>query len=167
MVNSENNGFGSNQNQFFRISLKEWKKGNSDESYSKIQIPTRKTSGSAGYDIVSPHDIRIAPGGTAIVQTGLKCNVNKGEVLMIYPRSSIGFKYGIYLMNTVGVIDADYFDNESNEGHIMIGLRNASDKEVVLSAGDRIAQGIFMKFGTTVDDTADGARIGGFGSTGK
>ena len=94
--------------------------------------------------------------------------MNPSWVLMIFPRSGLGFKYRIQLNNTVGVIDADYFYSD-NEGHIFLKLTNDSNEEKVLSVkqGEGIAQGIFMMYGLTEDDKTTEVRNGGFGSTTK
>ena len=94
--------------------------------------------------------------------------MNPSWVLMIFPRSGLGFKYRIQLNNTVGVIDADYFYSD-NEGHIFLKLTNDSNEEKVLSVkqGEGIAQGIFMMYGLTEDDETTEVRNGGFGSTTK
>ena len=91
-----------------------------------------------------------------------------GWVLKIYPRSGLGFKYRLQLNNTVGIIDSDYY-HASNEGHIFVKLTNDSNegKTLTLAAGDAFAQGVFVEYGITFDDDADGERRGGFGSTGK
>ena len=85
---------------------------------------------------------------------------------MIYPRSSIGFKYQVGLANTTGIIDSDYY-NGDNEGHIMVKLVNHGDKVFSVNEGEKIVQGIFLQYGITVDDDANGERKGGLGSTGK
>ena len=94
--------------------------------------------------------------------------MEEGWVLMIYPRSGLGFKYRLQLNNTVGVIDSDYY-NSDNEGHIFIKITNDSNEGKVLNVneGDGFAQGIFMPFGITEDDECEAVRNGGFGSTGK
>lgn len=66
----------------------------------------------------------------------------------------------------MGIIDADYYNNEDNEGHIMLGLYNTTDSDVTLAKGERVAQGIFYKYLTADGDSADATRSGGFGSTG-
>jgi dUTP pyrophosphatase len=131
-----------------------------------VQLPIRKTSGSAGYDFVTPVNIEIEPNKTFTVPTGIRCNMRNDFVLNIYVRSSIGFKYQTVLANGTGIIDSDYY-NAENEGHIMIKLINHSDKTVKIDAGDAFAQGIFLQYGITNDDMADGVRVGGIGSTGK
>ena len=92
--------------------------------------------------------------------------MNPDTVLLILPRSSIGIKKGIRLANTCAVIDSDYYDAD-NEGHILICLQNDSETDVIIKAGERIAQGIFLTYGITKDDNTDHVRIGGIGSTGR
>ena len=137
--------------------------------YEGIKMPKRATSGSAGYDFYAPADIVLEKGKSVLIPTGIRSKINEGWVLSIYPRSGLGFKHRVQLDNTVGIIDSDYY-NSSNEGHIMIKLScDAHDEghRVELSCGDGFAQGIFTQFGITVDDSADGIRDGGFGSTSK
>lgn len=133
-----------------------------------ISMPHRATRGSAGYDFFLPYDLELKPNETAKIPTGIRAKIAKGWVLMIYPRSGLGFKYRMQLNNTVGVIDSDYY-NAENEGHIFIKITNDTNenKTISLKAGDGFAQGIFMEFGITEDDDADGVRNGGFGSTSK
>ena len=140
--------------------------GNASDVYEKILLPTRSTKGSAGYDFKAPFDITLAPNETIKIPTGIRAKIDEGWVLMIYPRSGLGFKFRLQLNNTVGVIDSDYFGSD-NEGHIMIKMTNCSNenKTVNVRAGEGFAQGIFMPFGITIDDEADGIRNGGFGST--
>ena len=94
--------------------------------------------------------------------------MREGWVLMIFPRSSLGFKYKLMLNNTVGIIDSDYFYSD-NEGHIFIKIINDNNegKTVNIEKGTAFAQGIFLPFGITEDDCAEGERNGGFGSTDK
>ncbi len=137
--------------------------------YEGIKMPKRATSGSAGYDFYAPANIVLEKGKSVLIPTGIRSKINEGWVLSIYPRSGLGFKHRVQLDNTVGIIDSDYY-NSSNEGHIMIKLScDAHDERhrVELSCGDGFAQGIFTQFGITVDDSADGIRDGGFGSTSK
>ncbi len=134
------------------------------ESYSGIKLPRRATAHSAGYDFFAPTDVFLPAGGSAVVKTGIRAFMKEGWALLIYPRSGLGFKLGIRLANTVGVIDGDYCFSD-NEGHIMIKLVNGGESSVTLSAGTAIAQGIFTPYGITEDDCATAARNGGFGST--
>lgn len=138
-------------------------------SYAKteVELPVRKTKNSAGYDFISPVDCCIAPGEEQIITTNIKAYMNPGEVLLLFPRSSYGFKYHMSLSNTVGIIDADYVDNPDNEGNIMIKIYNGGHNELELKKGQAFAQGIFAPFLLTDDDNADKERIGGIGSTDK
>ena len=132
-----------------------------------IQLPKRGTKKSAGYDICTPVDIIIPPNGISdAIQTDLKAYMLEDEVLEIVPRSSIGFKKGLMLINTVGIIDSDYYSNPDNDGNIGFKFKNLTDKEVEIKAGERILQGIFKKYLTTDYDDCDIERMGGIGSTG-
>ncbi len=134
--------------------------------YNKIKLPQRATAGSAGYDFYIPDNIQIFPQETFKIPTGIRAKIDSGWVLMIYPRSGLGFKYRLQLDNTVGVIDSDYY-NSDNEGHIYIKITNDTleGKIVDLDAGKGFAQGIFMPFGITKEDDVSIERNGGFGST--
>ena len=108
----------------------------------------------------------IAPGEIKLVPTGVKAYMQPGEVLYLYDRSSNPRKKGLVLINSVGVIDGDYYGNPGNEGHIFAQMQNITDQEVVLEVGDRIVQAVFAPFLIADGDVADGVRTGGFGSTG-
>lgn len=138
------------------------------EVYSKLKKPHRATAMSAGYDFYSPFDFHLEPGMTIKIPTGIRAKMPEDYVLMIYPRSGLGFKYRLQLNNTVGVIDSDYY-NALNEGHIMIKITNDSNegKALDIKAGEGFAQGIFMQYGIVEDDDAKDVRVGGFGSTTK
>lgn len=142
--------------------------GAPESCYESITIPTRATSGSAGYDFKAPFDFTLAPGETIKIPTGIRAKIDDGWVLMIFPRSGLGFKYRLQLNNTVGVIDSDYFGSD-NEGHIMVKMTNCTNegKTISIKAGEGFAQGIFMPYGITVDDNVTDIRNGGFGSTTK
>lgn len=134
--------------------------------YDNISIPKRATAGSAGYDFCSPIDFELKPGQTIKIPTGIRAKMDNGWVLMIFPRSGLGFKYRLQLNNTVGVIDSDYYGSD-NEGHIFIKITNDSNenKTVIVKAQDGFAQGVFLPFGVTEDDEQNAVRNGGFGST--
>lgn len=134
--------------------------------YNKIKLPVRATAGSAGYDFSSPVDITLNPGETVKIPTGIRVEMEQDWVLKCYPRSGLGFKYRLQLNNTVGIIDSDYFYSD-NEGHIFSKITNDSNesKSVSIQAGTGFMQGIFVEYGITVDDDAQGIRNGGFGST--
>ncbi len=142
--------------------------GDSKKVYDNIKLPRRATTGSAGYDIFAPCDISLAPGETVKIPTGIRVWIEDGWVLKIYPRSGLGFKFRLQLNNTVGIIDSDYY-NSDNEGHIFCRITNDSNegKTVTIKSGDGFSQGIFVEYGITLDDDADGIRNGGFGSTTK
>ena len=129
---------------------------------------SRATKGSAGYDFESPISFELKPGETIKIPTGIRAVIDENWVLKIYSRSSLGFKYRLWLDNLTGIIDSDY-SNSDNEGHIFIKVTNNSleDKIVRINRGDKFAQGIFVQYGTVIDDDAVEARNGGFGSTNK
>ena len=135
------------------------------QAYESILIPKRATSGSAGYDFYSPIRVELNPGESIRISTGIRCRIDDGYVLKIYPRSSMGFKYQMYLLNTVGIIDSDYY-NADNEGHIMVGIVNNGEKKLTIEANDRFVQGIFLKYFLAEEEENSTERHGGFGSTG-
>lgn len=143
-------------------------RNNAEAAYEAIALPRRATSGSAGYDFFSVCDVCLQPGESVKIPTGIRAYMEVGWVLMLYPRSGLGYKYRMQLANTVGVIDSDYYGSD-NEGHIQIKITNDSreGKELQIKAGDAFAQGVFTEYGITMDDEADGTRNGGFGSTSK
>ena len=139
-----------------------------DEIYEELKLPKRATKGSAGYDFFAPFSFSLTPGSTIKIPTGIRVKMDENWVLKIYPRSGLGFKYRLQMNNTVGIIDSDYFYSD-NEGHIFIKMTNCSNegRTVEVAAGTGFAQGIFLEYGITVDDDAEGIRNGGFGSTTK
>lgn len=128
-------------------------------------IPTRKTKESAGYDLEALGSYKIGPGAVVVISTGLKACMNPGEVLKLYIRSSIAIKRKLLLVNSVGIIDADYYNNPDNEGEIFFQFINLSPVAIELAKGDTIGQGIIKPYLKTSDDSACGERLGGFGST--
>ena len=138
------------------------------EMYENLKLPRRATKGSAGYDFFSPADFTIKPGETIKIPTGICVEMDQEWVLKCYPRSGLGFKFRLQLNNTVGIIDSDYFYSD-NEGHIFVKLTNDTNegKTVSVAQGTGMVQGIFMQYGITEDDDAEGIRNGGFGSTTK
>ena len=133
---------------------------------SLIELPKRGTMDSACYDFKAIKDTVIKPGEVSVFDTGIKAYMPYGEVLKIYVRSSIGIKRGLMLANGTAIIDSDYYNNDNNEGHIMIALRNMTDSPVEIKTGERIAQGMFQSF-LDCGDCPDEIRSGGIGSTGK
>ena len=156
--------------KFEKISFEQFKKDISDDEklYESYSLPKRSTKNSAGYDIASLEEYTLKPGEAHIFVTGLKVSMNSDEVLYLYGRSSFGYKYNITLANSVGVIDSDFYNNIDNEGHFKVKLINHGEKEVKINIGDRIAQGVFMKY-LIVDNEEKiiKERKGGLGSTDK
>ena len=136
-----------------------------------INLPVRKTKYSAGYDVEAAEDVVIpsfkkgmAP---TLVKTGIKAYMADDEVLMLYNRSSNPKKKGLILSNSVGVIDKDYYGNQDNDGHIMFAFYNMKEEDILIKKGESIGQAIFQKYLITDNDSAEGERKGGFGSTNK
>lgn len=154
--------------QFYESCKENFVESEIKKMYEDIKLPVRATAGSAGYDIFAPFGFSLAPSETIKIPTGIRCEIDEGWVLKIYPRSGLGFKFRLQLNNTVGIIDSDYFYSD-NEGHIFIKITNDSNenKTVEVKKGTGFAQGIFVEYGITVDDDATGIRNGGFGSTTK
>ncbi|MBQ9698708.1 MAG: dUTP diphosphatase [Acidaminococcaceae bacterium] len=132
-------------------------------------MPARKTKTSAGYDICVPEDVALRPNRLVLVPTGVKAYMQPDEFLGVHIRSSMAVKKGLRLVNNTGIIDADYYNNPDNEGHIMLALVNTGLQPLVLKKGERVAQGIFYKYLTADDDdkVEKEDRSGGFGSTGS
>ena len=135
-----------------------------------IHMPVRKTKNSAGYDVEAASDIVIEPYKSemkpTLIPTGLKAYCQDDEYYILVNRSS-GPKKGLVMANSIGIIDADYYGNESNDGHFYFQYWNFGDKPLEIKKGDVIGQVIFQKYLTVDDDNATGMRTGGFGSTNK
>jgi dUTP pyrophosphatase len=153
--------------KFEKISIAQFNKDVKDSkiTYNEIPLPVRATKGSAGYDIKTLFDIDLEPGEDIKVPTGLKCKIDNGWGLFALPKSGLGFKYYTRLANTIGLIDEDYYDNKDNEGHMWVKLRNEGKEPLHIDAGKGICQVVFLPYGITYDDEAEGIREGGFGST--
>ena len=163
-----------------------------------INLPRRQTLASAGYDIEAAEDIvipsiwrlnfvrifRLIRNGhqlyerdykladkilkPILVPTGLKVYMPEDEVLVLANGSSNTFKKNLALPNGIGVIDADYYNNPNNEGELFVQVLNYGVRPLHIKKGDRIAQGIFMKYlKTDDDDPISRQRLSGFGSTNK
>ena len=133
----------------------------------EIILPTQGSKNSAGYDFYSPVTIIIPSHKTVNIPTDIKAYMQEDEVLMIFIRSSIGIKDGLMLANNTGIIDSDFYSNPSNDGGISMCLYNYSDKDVLIRKGERIAQGIFMKYLLSDNGNSTENRTGGIGSTNK
>lgn len=137
-----------------------------NHQYEALKLPRRSTVGSAGYDFFSPVSFRLAPGQSIKLPTGIRALIDEGWFLMLAPRSGLGFKYYARFANSIGIIDLDYAHSD-NEGQMYAKIRNEGDQLLEINAGDAFMQGIFLPFGITYDDDADGVRNGGLGSTGR
>ena len=156
--------------KFEKVSYEEFKKSVCDdkELYNSYNLPRRQTKYSAGYDFESLIDYVLKPSEIVKIPLGIKAQMYEDEMLMLYIRSSMGFKYNIRMCNQVGIIESDYYNNESNEGHMFIKLQNEGKEDFEIKKGDRICQGIFVKFLTTEnEENIDNVRTGGMGSTNK
>lgn len=134
-------------------------------NHAALPLPRRATEGSAGYDFVSPVDVALAPGEAATIPTGIRARMAPGWVLLLFPRSSLGFRHQLRLANTTGIIDSDYY-HADNEGHILVRVINGGDHPITISRGERFCQGVFLPYGLAEEQDAPDKRRGGFGSTG-
>ena len=159
---------------FEKVSIDEMKLHAPNVAYDNIKLPERATEYSAGYDFYSPIKITLRPNHVYMIPTGIKAYMDIDEVLQIYIRSSMAIKHGIKLSNSVGIIDSDYYNNIDNEGHIFICLENTTHESYRINIGDKIAQGIFVRYWLTDNDKyynsdklISSIRTGGIGSTGE
>lgn len=139
---------------------------NSEDGIKRL-LPTRSTKNSAGYDFFNPKNITCKSHEITMIQTGIKAEFPEDEALLLFNRSSNPKKKGLIILNGVGVVDSDYYNNPDNEGEMAFVFYNMLEEDVTLLAGEKLGQGIFVKYAKTDDDTAEGERTGGFGSTGK
>ena len=116
-----------------------------------------------GYDFINPEQVTIGPGEIAYVKTGVKADMYENEVLILANRSSNPVKKGLVLINGIGVIDADYYNNADNEGEIAFAFMNTKLSPITIEVGEKLGQGIFIEYFTTEDDNAEGERIGRMG----
>ena len=166
---------------FEKVTFERWKadcgiKGLPDKELKKwfdaIRLPKQATAGSAGCDFFMPFNLNFEAGSKFRIATGVRwvtdadSEDDRKTVLLIVPRSGLGFRYGIRLSNTVGVIDADYCDAD-NEGHIVISLENPSETTLELPEGKAFAQGIAVRYEIPEGAASEEGRKGGFGSTDK
>ena len=153
---------------FEKISFEQFKKDICDdiEFYNNYELPRRGSKNSCGYDFFAIEDMILQPGEIKKIPTGYKAKFMNDEALLLVVRSSMGFKYNVRMCNQVGVIDSDYYNNDSNEGHMWVALKNEGDKDYIINKGDAYSQGIFIKY-LTVGDEVSSVRTGGIGSTSK
>lgn len=148
--------------RYFEVVKDEFRKNPEVE----IKLPTRATEHSAGYDFYSPVTVTIQPNEMVMVWTDVKAHMYYDNALFIIPRSSMG-KQPIMIANTIGLIDSDYYGNESTDGNIGFRLLNLGNTPYEIKVGDRIGQGVFVKYGICKDDHTTTQRTGGFGSSNK
>ncbi|WP_125767518.1 dCTP deaminase/dUTPase family protein [Lapidilactobacillus wuchangensis] len=164
----------------------------------EVALPERHTKHAAGYDFAAAEDFVLpsiwkmnfvkvfrkinnehelmnkdylraeATLRPLLVPTGIKAKMADDEVLLLVNRSSSPLKRFLILPNGVGVIDSDYYNNKTNEGEIFFQLVNYGLRDQVIKKGDRLGQGIFVKYLTTDDEAPiTQERQGGFGSSGR
>lgn len=131
-----------------------------------IKLPERSTLNSAGYDFFALEDIIFNPETITRVFTGVKCELMPNQVLILANRSSNPSKKGLILLNGIGVVDADYYGNPDNDGEIAFEFYNMSDETVEIKKGEKLGQGLILKFDKTEDDFVTKIRESGWGSTG-
>ena len=145
--------------RFFEVVKDEFRKNEGE-----IKLPTRASEHSAGYDFYSPIDAIIYPNESMLIFTDVKAHMYYDNALFLFVRSSMG-KHPVVIANGTGIIDSDYYGNPDNDGNIGFRLLNLGEEPYRIKKGDRIGQGVFVKYGTVKDDNATGIRQGGFGST--
>ena len=148
-------------NRYFEVVKDKYRK-----STGEVILPKRATRSSVAYDFYSPIDITIPPMTSVMVWTDIKAKCNANEALLINIRSSMG-KQPVMIANTQGWIDSDYYSNPDNDGNIGIRLFNLGNTSYIVKSGDRIAQGMFVKYLVADNGNTDCARKSGFGSSGK
>lgn len=143
--------------RFEKISFEQFKKDISDdrELYDEYLLPKRETRKAAAYDFYALFDYVLKPGEIKKIPTGVKVIMEDNDCLLLLDRSSMGFNFNVRMCNQVGVIDADYYNNKSNEGHMWIKIQNEGDKDYVVKKGDGMCQGMFIKYLKTDDDHVD------------
>lgn len=133
-----------------------------------IKLPERSTLNSAGYDFFAIEDVTLPAKKLTRVMTGVKCELMPNQVLILANRSSNPSKKGLILANGIGIIDADYYGNPDNDGEMGFEFYNILDEDIAIKKGEKLGQGIIIKFDKTEDDYISNpykTRVGGFGST--
>ena len=133
-----------------------------------VKLPTRNDPGSAGYDFYLRKDLEILPMQKTLIHTDVKAYMQPDEVLLLFARSSVAHVKGLLLSTGVSVIDASYYENDANDGNIMIGVVNSTGKTIKLEAGQRLCQGVFVPFLLAEnDEKVSNKRNGGMGASGE
>lgn len=156
------------ERKFEKISLKQFQKDiNPDEKkYQDYSLPRRATKNSCGYDFFAIEEITLHPGEIKKIPTGYKASFPDDEMLLLVIRSSMGFKYNVRMCNQIGIIDSDYYNNPTNEGHMWVALQNEGNQDYKIEQGTAYCQGIFTKY-LTCNDQVETKRTSGIGSTNK
>ena len=138
------------------------------ENKEVIKLPEKGSKYAAGYDFINPEDTFVSSSGVTYVRTGIKAKFPNDVALLLLNRSSNPKKKELFLANGVGLVDADYYNNEDNEGEICFAFMTTSNIPILIKAGEKLGQGMFIKYqditGLNVDNVEE--RNGGFGSTG-
>ena len=142
---------------FEKISFEQFRKDVCDDLqlYNDYKTPKRETKYAAGYDFYALCDYVLKPGDIMKIPTGIKVQMEADDVLFLLVRSSMGFKWNVRMCNQVGVVDADYYNNDNNEGHMWIKIQNEGDKDYVVKKGEGMCQGVFVKYLKTDDDNSN------------
>lgn len=140
--------------KFEKISFEQFSKDikNDKDLYDSYVLPKRETKYAAGYDFYSLYDFCLKPGEIIKIPTGIKVQMENDDVLLLLDRSGMGFKYNIRMCNQVGVVDKDYYNNKSNEGHMFVRLQNEGKEDWIVKKGEGFCQGLFIKYLVTDDD---------------
>lgn len=135
----------------------------------EFDLPMKATKYAAGYDFINPEDIWVTGTGVTYVKTGIKAKFPKHMALLLLNRSSNPKKKELFLANGIGLVDADYYNNEDNEGEIAFAFMTTNSTGTFIKAGEKLGQGMFINYHDISDlnteDIED--RKGGFGSTSK
>lgn len=142
---------------FEKISFDQFKKDIADdkELYEEYTLPARKTNASAGYDFFAIKEFEIKPGEIKKIPTGIKAKYPNDEMLILLIRSSMGFKWNVRMCNQIGIIDADFYNNSSNEGHMWFALQNEGKEVFKVKKGEAFGQGIFVKYYTCGEEVKE------------
>ena len=127
--------------------------------------PHYEHDGDAGMDLYSVVSSTLKPGERQLIPIGIEVEIPKGYEMQIRPKSGLALKRGVTVLNSPGTVDAGY------RGEVGVILFNASDRDVEIRAGEKVAQAVICKVETAVIEEAEelsetGRGSGGFGSTG-
>ncbi len=140
--------------KFEKISFEQFKKDVCDDIhlYNEYSLPKRMSKNAAAYDFFALYDYTLNPGEIKKIPTGIKAVFEDDEALILADRSSMGFKHNIRMCNQIGIIDADYYNNNGNEGHMWIRIQNEGTEPYSVKKGQGMIQGMFIKYLKVDDD---------------